>query len=157
MSKSKIIAGFPGVGKSNVNETSKLSTCDSDSSMFSWLDKDHTIRNPNFIVDYINEIKARCKEYDFVFISTHKDILIELSKVNLDNLYIVLPERGLKDEYIQRYKNRGSSESFINNINKNWDVFINDIESISNAKLIYLKSGQYFIDAVELIMKDEVI
>lgn len=55
----------------------------------------------------------------------------------------------LKDEYINRYRNRGNDEKFIRFIESNWDSFINDIEKEWFPRKIKLKSGQYLSDVVD--------
>ena len=49
--KTKIIAGFPGIGKSYVFNQRKYKCLDSDSSLFSWIEKG--VRHPDFPNNYI--------------------------------------------------------------------------------------------------------
>ena len=58
---------------------------------------------------------------------------MEIERVGIDYV-LVYPERGLKDEYINRCKNNGSSQGFISKLDKNWDLFMKnvDYESIIN-------------------------
>ena len=159
-----IIAGFPGVGKTSAykylvelseKNNLNLKVSDSDSSQFSWLDKEHTKRNPNFVKDYMAHIKQCMSEkYDIVFISTHKSIMEELAKLTPDEIegcyiYIFAPNVELKDEYKQRYIDRGSSEAFINSIMTNWESYINDLEEVS--------SSVSFIDFVSMPSKSYVL
>ena len=65
--------------------------------------------------------------------------------------YLVYPCRCIKDEYLQRYKDRGNNNSFIEFIDKNWEDFIKDIEKETFPKLILLRRGQHMRDAVALL------
>ena len=143
-----IAAGFPGVGKSSAykylmelseKNNLNLKVSDSDSSQFSWLDEEHTKRNPNFVEDYMTHIKKLISEkYNIVFISTHKSVMEELAKLTPDEIegcyiYILAPDMELKEEYKQRYSDRGSSEAFINSIMTNWETYINDLKEVSSS------------------------
>jgi len=55
--RTRIISAFPGTGKSFYHNTHKDTTLDSDSSNFSWLADDKTLRNPEFPYNYIKHIK----------------------------------------------------------------------------------------------------
>lgn len=130
----KVIAGFPGVGKSFFTNNNSEFTCkDSDSSEFSWLDSGE--RNPNFVSDYINHIDASFKsgKYDYVFISTHELILSNMPEHIVESLYMVVPDKSLKSTYLERYECRGSPKSFIDLISNNWDNFIDDVVQNENC------------------------
>lgn len=125
-----VIAGFPGTGKSYFfNNNSKYVVLDSDSSNFSWLEPG--VRNPDFPNNYINHIKENIGVADIIFVSTHKEVRKALRE-NYIIHYIVYPDVSCKGEYIDRYKQRNSNESFINMMNNNWESFITEIESESN-------------------------
>jgi hypothetical protein len=49
----------------------------------------------------------------------------------------------LKQEYIERYKQRGSSDSFINLISENWDNWITELENQKGCEHRQLESGQF--------------
>ena len=51
----KLISGFPGIGKTYYKQKSELNVLDSDSSKFSWIEKD--VRHPDFPQNYIDHIK----------------------------------------------------------------------------------------------------
>lgn len=142
----KIIAGFPATGKTYFFNNSK-SAMDSDSSNFSWLSKG--VRNPDFPSNYINHIKENIDKCDVILVSTHRDVYSALIDAEL-YFTIVYPSKTAINEYIQRYKNRGSPEAFINLIVANWDNWISDIQSIKSkyCNLIELPSGKYISDIV---------
>ena len=145
----KIICGFPGVGKSwlfNTQADLGLKVLDSDSSKFSWISPGE--RNPEFPANYIEHIKSNLEFSDIIMVSTHKDVLNGLADAGIDAV-LVYPERGLKEEYLQRYRDRGSNDSFVELISNNWDNFVGGLESDDRfSNHIVLTSGQYMRDAI---------
>lgn len=137
--KTYIIAGFPGVGKSWLKNKLGDEVSDSDSSKFP---KDEFPQN------YINHIKSLIGNKKIILVSTHKEVLNELEKENLDYI-LVYPNRELKDEYIKRYKERGSPEQFLNLLNNKWDSFINDMEKANPKKRIVLNKGEFLKDKLK--------
>lgn len=122
--RTKIISGFPGVGKTYYHNKHKDTTLDSDSSNFSWIKDENgnntKVRNPEFPQNYINHIKENIGKYEYIFVSSHKEVRDAL----LDNclfFYLVYPDSTRKDEFFQRYKNRGNDENFIKLVSDNWD------------------------------------
>lgn len=145
--KAKVIAGFPGVGKSFIfNNKSKYVVLDSDSSKYSWISEG--VRNPDFPNNYIKHIEESISKADYIFVSSH-DVVREALKDNHISYTIVYPSIELKDEYLQRYKDRGNNEKFISFIESNWNSFIQDIEKEWFPKKIKLKSNQYLFDVLE--------
>lgn len=139
--KQKVIAGFPATGKSYFKGYVEGSCyapqgyCeDSDSSHFP---KD------NFPDNYIKHIKDLInKGTDIIFVSTHKEVRESLVKEGID-FYLVYPKRDLKQEYLKRYKERGSSEAFIKLMDDNWDVFLSQLENQKNCTHIVLDSNEF--------------
>ena len=122
----KIISGFPAVGKSYLfNSNNNLTILDSDSSQFSWIKKG--VRHPEFPQNYIDHIKQNIGKVDIILVSSHK-IVRDALKENKINYILVYPARILKQEYINRCYKRGDDSSFISMLDKNWDVFINEIK-----------------------------
>lgn len=130
-----VMAGFPGVGKTyftkaieNRDESkltstniSTLNVLDLDSSDFS--------KSRDFPTNYINEIKKNLGKYDIIFVSTHKNFLDSLSFEDII-VSVVYPRKEIKEYYIDRYKFRKSSNTFIKFMDDNWDNFIDDLSSI---------------------------
>jgi len=117
-SKTLIVSGFPGTGKSYFFNTSERTILDSDSSKF---DKSDFPRN------YIEHIKENIDKVDVIFVSSHKDVRDALVKEKI-NFVLAYPSKNLKDEYIQRYIKRGSPEVFVNLISKNWDIWLDELD-----------------------------
>ena len=112
-----IYAGFPGVGKSYFfNNSNNLVVSDSDSSQFSWIIERRPngarVRNPEFPNNYIKHIKSLIGKVDIIFTSTHKEVIDAMIAAGID-FTIVYPSVELKDEYLKRYRERGSDDSFI--------------------------------------------
>lgn len=128
-----IISGFPGVGKTEFvkNYSNTIKCLDSDSSQFSWVKdkegKNTKERNPEFPSNYINHIKNQLSNVDIIFVSSHEVVRKALEEANL-NYILAYPTLSAKEEYLNRYRNRGNDEAFIQFISTNWEVFINDLK-----------------------------
>ena len=67
---------------------------------------------------------------------------------------MVYPDRSLKDEYIERYKERGNNDAFVSLLDKNWDDWMDEMDSMSpqDGQTLYkvkLGSGQYLTDVID--------
>lgn len=128
--RTKIISAFPGTGKSYYHNKYPDTTLDSDSSNFSWIKDENgnntKERNPEFPQNYINHIKENIGKYKYIFVSSHKEVRDAL----LDNcifFYIVYPSDSRKEEFIQRYRDRGNAEGFIKLVDENWEDWMREI------------------------------
>ena len=143
----KVIAGFPGVGKSFYRtKENQFKILDSDSSIFHWRingKTGETTENPNFINDYIHHIKQNLGEVDVIFVSTHKEVLDALEENNIQ-YSIILPDPSLKEEFIRRYKKRKSPEVFIQKLDENFEAWIKELEA-REAKKFYIKKPDQYI------------
>lgn len=143
----KFVAGFPGVGKSylyNIYEEEDTKTVvDSDSSKFSWIynEDGSKERNPNFIEDYKYHLEEQERNnVDYVLVSTHEDVLNMIS-ASFDDYVVIYPDLSMKDEFLARYRKRGSELGFIDMMDKNFDSFVKSIERnpyLDDDKLIRL-------------------
>ena len=146
----KVISGFPAVGKSYLYNNNKgLKVLDSDSRKFSW--ESEGVRHPDFPNNYIRHIKRNLGVVDVIFVSSHKVVREALESNGIDYT-IVYPNISLKGEYISRYINRGNDDSFIEFLNNNWEEFITDIESEKFPVKVELQQGQYMKDVLEHIL-----
>lgn len=145
-----IISGFPGVGKTYYSKNTKQSVLDSDSSTFSWIKPG--IRNPKFPENYIHHIKQNLDRFDVVLVSSHKTVRDALVANGLFFI-LVYPDRSLKCEYIQRFINRGNDQSFVDMLDKNWDKFIDEMDSQNSCCAFRLTSGRFLSDFPLLNMK----
>ena len=141
-----LVAAFPGTGKSyyvNYGEGSGYMpqgfATDSDSSKF---DK------ANFPANYIEHIKEKIKEgYAIIFISSHKEVRDALVANGL-NFTLVYPKENLKEEYLKRYKERGSNQAFIDLIDKNWSNWLFELRRQTGCTHIELESGQFISNVI---------
>lgn len=133
-----IISAFPGVGKTYLYN-SRSHVLDSDSSKF---DKSDFPRN------YIEHIKSNIFDADLILVSSHEVVRKELEKQKM-YFTLVYPAPSLKEEYLQRYRDRGSSQAFIDLIDKNWDDWLYEITSQRGCRHVELKSGEYLIDVLK--------
>ena len=137
-----IIAGFPGVGKSTAAKNRPEIFVDMESSDYHWVYKDGTkCVNPEWPNNYITAIIEQAdKPYDsnhrylYVCTSTHKEVLDEFRARGLYYTAIVPKTKSL---YLQRYRDRGSSQEFIDLLDKKFEEFIEDIEKSSAFGIYY--------------------
>jgi hypothetical protein len=141
--KAVIIAGFPGVGKSHCVKECPDKMLDLDSSSFSWVmnSNGEKTRNPDFPENYIDAIEKASHDYKVIFVSTHEDVVKGLSGRRI-GFIVVHPDISLKEEYLQRYRDRKSPQNFIDLLDANWDTWINDFER-SGVRRYILSSGQH--------------
>ena len=140
-----IIAGFPGTGKSTAAKKMPELFVDMESSDYHWIYKGDTkYTNPEWPKNYIEAILERAnrpyntdEKHLYICISTHKEVLDELAARGIYYMAIV-PKT--KDLYIQRYRDRGSSQEFIDLLDKKFESFVEDIEN-SSAFGIYYTDG----------------
>lgn len=132
-----LVSAFPGVGKSYLKEKITSLVKDSDSSQFDKKD---------FPANYIRHIKENMGKYDLILISSHKDVRDALVEENF-SFFLVYPDINLKDEYIERYKQRGSDKNFVKLLENKWDEWIQQlIEQEGKCQKIVLSSGEYLSD-----------
>lgn len=153
MKRTKVISGFPGVGKSYMfNNKTDLIILDSGSSNFSWvkdLEGNNTReRNPEFPQNYINHIKENLGKVDIIFVSSHDVVRNALRESNISYI-LAYPNITLKDEYIKRYRDRGNDEPFISMINNKWDEFIMGIKKETFPTLIELYKDEYLSNIIK--------
>lgn len=160
-----IVSAFAGVGKTTLAKKYGKDVIDLESGNFKWLENGNTeatkgdnkrTQNPKYPINYLEAIKKANTEYKVVLISQHSIIRKCLDAVKLDYV-LVYPNIDMKDEFIQRYKNRGNNENFINLILNNWDSWIYDLDNVQNHTKIVLNKGQYLTDfVVELGLEEKV-
>lgn len=150
-----VISGFPGIGKSHffrIMKNSDKKVLDSDSSLFSWIEKG--VRNPDFPNNYMKHIKENLGKADIILVSSHDIVRDALVKNNIP-FTLVYPSREIKEEFINRYKQRGSDENFIKLLDKNWDNFIDGCENQKGCNHVTLKEGEYLSDIIENLEMNE--
>lgn len=146
MKNTKVISGFHAVGKSYLfNNKSDLLVLDSDSSDFSWISEG--VRHPDFPNNYIKHIIDNIGQADIILVSSH-DVVRKALQENNIKYTLVYPDKLLKDEYIQRFEDRGDGEPFLDFFNTKWDEFIDDMENETFPEKIKLTNGQHLKDVI---------
>jgi hypothetical protein len=152
----KIICAFPACGKSYFFKNAEnvgISCIDSDSSNFKWVygyynNGTTKIKNPDFPNNYIKHIKDSIGKYDFIFVSTHKEVREALRKADLKYI-LVYPELDLLEEWVGRCYLRGEDNKFpIDLLVKNWNDWILDMMSEVDVEYYRLKHGQHLSDII---------
>jgi hypothetical protein len=151
----KIISAFPGTGKSHftANNAVEGKVLDSDSSSYSWLHSadgskvEPPVRDPNFPKNYMDHIREEMGSAAVILVSSHADVRTALVDEGID-FTLVFPERGLKEEYLERFSKRGSPEGFINLIANNWDVFLDQLEDQQGCETVVLGAGEFISDVI---------
>lgn len=149
--RTKIISGFPGIGKTTFYQNTAEPTLDSDSSNFSLITTPtgQIIDNPSFPSNYVLNIKQNIGLHKYLLVSSHK----EIRDAMLDNCifhYLIYPDKSRKKEFIENFKKRGNRETFINKISDNWDNWIDDMENTNvGCVKIKLLDKQYLSDIVD--------
>ena len=132
----KVISGFPGIGKSYVFESiTDLKILDSDSSKF-------PRKATQFPSNYIKHIKDNIGKADIILVSSHSVVRDALVMSRID-FTLVYPEKSLKREYLERFKQRGSSQVFIDNVDKFWDEWIDACDRQRFCTKVVLSKGMY--------------
>lgn len=101
-----------------------------------------------FPFNYINDIKSQIGKQDIIFISTNPVVLEELNRIGID-ITLVYPKKELKKEYLQRYKQRGSSKNFIETLDRNWYNWLEEISNQTYCNHIILDSGEYLLEKLK--------
>lgn len=150
MKKAIVICGFPGVGKTCV-ANNRTNILDAESSAFSWIWNPENLekgreRNPEFPTNYIRYIKENMEQYDVILVSSHQDVRDALKAEGIGYI-IVCPYFSNRNEYLIRYLQRGSSIEFIEQLNRNWNTFIEDLVN-DGSPIIWLEDGKYLKDVL---------
>jgi hypothetical protein len=154
LKRTLIISAFPGTGKTTLFDAIESLTkdalnpemsekiplvVDSDSSKFSWLESG--VRDPDFPNNYIKHIKGLIGHVDLIMVSTHKVVRDALKDAGI-RFVIVHPIKLIKEEYIERYVQRGSPEGFIKLMDEKWNEFISELHDETEVNKIALAERQ---------------
>lgn len=135
----RIICGFPGVGKSTL--VRKLREKD-----FPILDSDSsTFDKSQFPQNYIEAIKNAINNGYWVLVSTHAEVRQALVKEGLEYVLVRPKDIRYKDEYMRRYRERGSPEAFLKLMDAKWEEFFKDVESDKFGMIYTLDEKQYLV------------
>jgi len=133
-----IYAAFPGTGKTYL--CNKFDNC---KELECW-----EYRDGNFPNNYIQNVVTLLGKTKYLFISTDPVILKGLNELGI-NILLIYPENELRNEYLDRYIERDSPNSFIGVFMKYWDVWLNELKEQNYCKHTILKKGQYLADIIK--------
>lgn len=147
MKKTRIVSAFPACGKTYLFENGYEDSViiDSDSSEFSWLDLGGEIprhRHPDFPNNYMDHIKGKIGEVDYIFVSSHIEIKKALDESGLCWI-LVSPNKKLMLEWVGRCYMRENSDAFIKTMIDNWDNWTNPYDQLNPVGRCILESGEY--------------
>ena len=136
-----VVSAFPGCGKSHLfRNKGEKKILDSDSSKFN---------KSEFPQNYIEHIKSNIGRVDIILVSSHKEVRDALVNEGI-SFTLVYPIKDIKDQYIQRYIDRGNDGKFVDLLKQNWDNWTDELENQRGCKKIELESGQYLSNVIEL-------
>lgn len=131
----RVICGFPGIGKTWA--AARLDAWDSDSSAWP---RDHSWPDA-----YVRHVRTRGP---LVFCSTHAEVRAALCDAGVP-FGVAYPERALLNEYLSRYKNRGSGPAFLRLLAMNWTNWLDQLEAEAPVtERIVLGPGEFLLDAL---------
>jgi len=149
--ETKVIAAFPGTGKTHFFKNNPNRSIDSDSSEFSWI-KDKSgantkLRNPEFPANYIKHIRENIGKVEFIFVSSHDVVRDALVQSGIE-FTLVYPNVLLKNEYLKRFQERKSPQGFIDLLHKNWEQWTFECHLQEHCNKIELESGQFISNII---------
>lgn len=148
-SKAIVISAFPGTGKTaSLKLFPEFEIQDSDSSLFSW--SSPGVRHPDFPNNYIEHIKSKLDTCNFIMVSSHKQVRDALDAAGIEFI-LVYPELECREEYLERYRTRGSDACFIAMMEKNFEMFVNECKQHRPGIHVPLKPGLYMSDVVKML------
>lgn len=135
-----VFSGFPGVGKSTVfRNADGLVVADSDSSTF---DK------KEFPDNYLMHIQETRPKVDVLLVSSHNVVRDELEERGIP-FHLVYPTVDQKEDYMNRYRQRGSPQPFLDLMDQNWEKFIGECAQQIGCTHVVLKPGQFLGDVIQ--------
>lgn len=165
-----VLVAMPAVGKSTL--TRELTdkgwvVADSDSSKFNFkmsddgsqyvdeagepvTDSKLRIKNPNFLVDYEQDIRRKMAESSVVFVSAHAEVREMLAAVNIPFIYFTYKE-DMKDEVINRILTRNTNQpnAIIAKVAEaNWDLWMTQKDVGEPLTVVELGKDNYLAQYV---------
>lgn len=107
------------------------------------------ILRPNWENDYYEEIKRLNSKYPerLIIVPTIKSIMRRLKEDEIPYT-VVYPTRDCKEEYRERYINRGNNQSFLDVFIEGWDVMLDGLDCLGGT-VIEIGEGQYLSDVIQ--------
>ena len=134
------IIAFTATGKSSLAKKYK-NVIDMESTNYKYIgncdeSKKSTNReiNKEWPTNYFKALESVLDKYDYILVAD--EIVNDFLITNKYEYWVVYPQKDLKEEYLNRCKNRGNNDEFIYWYSKLWDEWIN----ISIYTLLFFNS-----------------
>lgn len=105
--------------------------------------------NTDFPSNYLRDIKEYIGKTELLLVGCQPQVLARLHEMKI-SFVLIYPERGLKAQYVQRFQQRDSGQSFIDLLAREWDSFLDFLESQEGCRKIVLGDGQYLSDVADV-------
>lgn len=155
MKENLIIGGFPGIGKTTLKRANidpSLSVRDLDPYKYRWVGKyAEGVINRSWPDNYIKEILETNSNVDVLMTSLHPVTIDTLVDKGYQPV-VVYPSLDMKEEFLQRYRERGSCDEFVATLTKNFELFVQRAISQKGCTHIILEPGQYLTDIFQKIL-----
>lgn len=99
----------------------------------------------------ISAIKDASQVYGYNVLTSCRKRIIELLKEKELDFIVVLPTKNQKEEYVRRYKERGTIPVVLKDLEENFDNYIDEV-MVCDCKKVILKEGQYLSDVIGFII-----
>jgi hypothetical protein len=150
----KVVAGFPGVGRTFFVEQFPNHVSNLNVSSFKWSEKEfqwsEKEKNPQFPQNYIDTINSEVASGKLVLVSTHPEVLDLLKKQDY-RVLLVYPKLELKYEYLFRHYDRFESKRFISEMKTSFQHLITNLSEQEGFCHYQLQSEQYLLDLKHFI------
>jgi len=140
----KVVAGFSGVGKSNLH-----AQLQNDSLI--GLDPTPYRDLPKWPYEYVEAVLEATKQCVYVLISTHPEVIGTLLQLGYV-VTMVYPDETQQAEYHRRYVARGNSPKGVKRLTDRFMVNVRNLQAIVHPRCahIVLRPGQYLADVMSL-------
>ena len=144
----KVWSVFPLCGKTYCTNKVGIDAVDSDSSQFSWVEKDgKKVRNPDFPRNYIEHIKDTINKHEYVFVSSHQEVRDALEKAGIP-FTLVYPHRRCLSKWIERYTKRDFNGFPLQVLVNNWEKWHDELDAQNCDRRIILNDNDYLSDVL---------
>ncbi|MCL2082134.1 MAG: hypothetical protein FWH04_02705 [Oscillospiraceae bacterium] len=104
---------------------------------------------PDWPYNYVSAVENALSRHEYILIPSDFRVLALLAEKQ-HSYTLVFPQRECREEYLQRYTDRGNTENFLSIFYGNWDWFIDKLEANSYGKHIVLQPHQFLSDVIEI-------